>query len=619
MQRKGAYRMSLIRSFVKKHSIQTTVISFILIFTVLAILLLTNISKYFITEFVMDRYLSDYLQTFYSGFDNSLSTIISRLNMVCMDLATRQELYLKLLSPEISNDEKQRLVSDSLAPLIKNHNIIQGIDIVAGDNVYRYSKAPLDFDAPRDMFPDITRSALTFHKGGLISDGVNYTAVGTKYYNFFNNSDLGYIILYFKEDTLFSIYKSSIIKGSNFFITADDYIISHSDKSLIGSKVYIPYEFYSGKKLSIKRYETDIISKYTMPSNNINSNVCIVAVIAADILYNIVNLINRDLTLMFAFMLTLAVLFAFLFTKRLLQQYTDMRESIEAFGNNPYSVIKFKTANEVRALEESFSKMVRHISRLMEETELANERQRAAELKALQIHINPHFIYNALDIITCMAKFNGEREIEDMTYALASFFRIGLSNGRNIISISEEIKHVQSYIHIEKMRFPDLFDVEYDIPDEIAQNYLIVKIILQPLVENCIKHGFHGIKYKGIIKIAAVMDENDIYITVSDNGSGMSDNSPSSNARYAFGYGLKNVQQRLELEYGEGYGLTFSQSTGHGTTVTVRIKKVHTDAFTESSSVSNTVLKEKSKCTASISTQNTRTSSTEEITTPSNG
>ena len=169
------------------------------------------------------------------------------------------------------------------------------------------------------------------------------------------------------------------------------------------------------------------------------------------------------------------------------------------------------------------------------------------------------------------------------------------------------------------MRFPDLFDVEYDIPDEIAQNYLIVKIILQPLVENSIKHGFHGIKYKGIIKIAAVMDENDIYITVSDNGSGMSDNSPSSNARYAFGYGLKNVQQRLELEYGEGYGLTFSQSAGHGTTVTVRIKKVHTDAFTESSSVSNTVLKEKSKCTASISTQNTRTSSTEEITTPSNG
>lgn len=574
--------MTFIQLCVKKHSIQTTVISFILIFTVVSIILLTSMSNYFITEFVMDRYLSDYLQSFYSGFDKSLSTIVSRLNMVSMDLLTRQELYLKLLSSETTPEEKQRAVAQNIEPLIKNHDIITGIDIVCNDSVFRCSNIPLDFETPTDMLTDITRSALTFHKDGLTSDGVCYTAAGTKYYNFFNNSDLGYIILYFNEDILHSVY-SGAIKGNTFFITADDYIISHSDKSRLGAKAYIPYNFYSGEKLSIKRYDTSIISKYTMPSNNINSNVCIVGVIAADNLYNMVYPINSALVVMFTLMLCIAVLFAVLFTKRLLHRFTDIREKIELFGNNPGTPITFKSSNEVRALEESFSKMARHISLLMDETAAANERRRTAELKALQIHINPHFIYNALDTITCMAKLSREYEIENMTYALASFFRIGLSEGRSNITIAEEIKHVQSYIHIESIRFPDLFEVKYNIPDEIAENYLILKIILQPLVENSIKHGFHGIKYKGKISIDAHMDENDIYITVRDNGIGISGIKSYDKASYAFGYGLENVQQRLELEYGKGYGLSFSETDGGGTVVTVRIRKVHISAFTKAS------------------------------------
>ena len=99
-----------------------------------------------------------------------------------------------------------------------------------------------------------------------------------------------------------------------------------------------------------------------------------------------------------------------------------------------------------------------------------------------------------------MQNAKGETEIENMTYALASYFRIGLSGGRSLIPIRDEIKHVKSYIDIESIRFPDLFTVEYDIPDYIADNYEIIKITLQPLVENAVKHGFADISYKGTYK-----------------------------------------------------------------------------------------------------------------------
>ena len=371
---------------------------------------------------------------------------------------------------------------------------------------------------------------------------------------------------------MFSLYGNSLLDNNEFFITVDGKVMSHTDKSKLGTEVYIPNELYSDENLSVNRYSNSIIGKFQIIADNINSDICMITIVKADKLFGIVDKINLYIFMSLGTLFIIAVYTAILVTRRFVKQHVNIRENIERIEKFPYEAIEFDTKNELQILENSFSKMSYRISQLMKQKDEANEAQRIAEMKALQVHINPHFIYNALDVITCFAKCKGEKEIENMTYALASYFRIGLSGGKTLISISDELKHVRSYIDIEMIRFPDMFDVEYDVPEEISNNYEIVKITLQPLVENAVKHGFCDMDYKGHIRITARFDGRDIIFIVSDNGCGYDVNPLQAEKTFASGgYGLTNVQQRLQFEYGDDYGLSFSKNTDGGTDVMVRI------------------------------------------------
>lgn len=563
--------MNKITEFIKDLSIRTLIIVFILIYIITAMFAAISISNGFISDFVMDKYLTEYLNTVYTTFESNMNITVSQLNMLVLTITSWDRIYLTLTDGRQSFDEKTASVTEALNTILKDYPIIDGVDIIVPEGKISYSKGCIDFKTPDSI--TAARSSLTFHNKTISCGDKNYVAASSRFYNFFNNYDLGYLVLYINEDTFYSMYKDSIIGNSTLFVTANDYIISHPDKSELGSKCYIPHAFFSDDRLSIGRYETSIVGKYTF-SNGINIKISLIAVISAAALYKIVFTINRSLTVLCIITLAAAIVLTFLFSKKLLKSLFDLKNGIEVLGSDPAASVSFKTSNEIKALENSFIKMSQRIKRLMKETEDANERHRAAELKALQIHINPHFIYNALDIITCMAKLNGNKDIETTTCALASFFRIGLSKGSPIITVADEIRHVQSYAYVEHQRFPDLFDIEYDIPTEISEGCYIIKIVLQPLVENSIKHGFSNIDHKGKIRISAVEKDGDIYISVFDNGIGIKKSGTNGENIQAFGYGLKNVQQRLELEYGKGYGLIFSEAAGGGTCVTVKIKKI---------------------------------------------
>ncbi len=232
---------------------------------------------------------------------------------------------------------------------------------------------------------------------------------------------------------------------------------------------------------------------------------------------------------------------------------------------------------EIQQLADEFNIMVRKIRGLIDQIHHEQELKRKSELKALQAQINPHFLYNTLDSIIWMSEMDRNREVVLMTSALARLFRISISKGREIITVREELLHVESYLTIQKMRYRDHFSYSIEV-DESLHAYPCLKIILQPLVENAIYHGLKTVEYKGLIKISGFIQDDRIILQVIDNGVGMdplllerliSDSSARKQLRSSSGVGLHNVHERLRLYFGEPYGLTCSCTPGERTVISV--------------------------------------------------
>lgn len=235
-------------------------------------------------------------------------------------------------------------------------------------------------------------------------------------------------------------------------------------------------------------------------------------------------------------------------------------------------------AVEIQTLSDGFEEMVGQLNSLIQENKKAERRKRHAELELLQAQINPHFLYNTLDTIIWLIEADKKEESIEMVSALSDFFRFCLSRGKDIITLEEEQKHVLSYLSIQKIRYQDRMDYDVSIPESLY-GYSIPKLTLQPLVENSIYHGIKLQREKGVIKVNAVDIGDKIELTVRDNGAGMSEErlaemrSAIENGEKV-GFGLRTVHQRMQLLFGDEYGLKISSSEGVGTTITAVIPKV---------------------------------------------
>jgi two-component system sensor histidine kinase YesM len=226
--------------------------------------------------------------------------------------------------------------------------------------------------------------------------------------------------------------------------------------------------------------------------------------------------------------------------------------------------------------------MVQRIKELIELTVKEQELAKKMEFKALQAQINPHFLYNSLESILWMAEAGNKEDIITMTKSLSSFFRIILSKGDEKITLRDELSHITSYLVIQKLRYRDILSYEIDVPEELME-YRIIKIVLQPLVENALYHGIKNTRLMGKVRIQGRELEDQIVLIVDDNGVGMSEEKLAElqqlfTSEYHLGtssssYGLRNVNQRLKLEYGDNYRLRITSVLGKGTRVIIKIPK----------------------------------------------
>lgn len=236
---------------------------------------------------------------------------------------------------------------------------------------------------------------------------------------------------------------------------------------------------------------------------------------------------------------------------------------------------------EIRHLGSSISNMARQIRHLMNDIVREHEAKRKQEFDTLQSQINPHFLYNTLDIIVWMIENEQKAEAVKVVTALARFFRISLSRGKSLITVQDELEHVRSYLMIQHMRFKNKFSYRIEAAEEVNQ-LASLKLMLQPLVENAIYHGMEFMDGDGEILLKVWRDDNSLYFLVRDNGLGMTQaqveslfsNSIPVTSKKGSGIGVKNVNERIKLFFGEEYGLTIHSEPDEGTNIIIHLPAV---------------------------------------------
>lgn len=249
--------------------------------------------------------------------------------------------------------------------------------------------------------------------------------------------------------------------------------------------------------------------------------------------------------------------------------------------NDLQALMTRDNVDEITELGMSFNIMIGKIRELLDAKIKEQENLKKAELRALQAQINPHFLYNTLDTIIWMAESKKTDDVVKIVSALSNFFRISLSKGKDWITIGEELERTRSYLTIQKMRYRDIMDFDIQADDTVLR-HSVLKLILQPLVENALYHGLKNQRQRGTITVRAQQkSENEVLLQVRDDGIGIQPealerinaalNDDSDETRFESGYGLANVNKRIKLYYGKPYGLVLSSEYRHGTCVGIVI------------------------------------------------
>jgi two-component system sensor histidine kinase YesM len=280
-----------------------------------------------------------------------------------------------------------------------------------------------------------------------------------------------------------------------------------------------------------------------------------------------------------AFVLSLIVyLLAYLISTSITHRITLIINQMRNVHKGDLSPLEqSKTHDEIGELIQNYNYMISRIQLLLSEQFKHGKEVKNYELKVLQAQINPHFLYNTLDMVIYLAQENKNMDIEDSVKALAKFYRLSLSKGKEVIAIEDELAHVSAYINIQNIRYENKIEFIIDIDDYLL-DFNILKITLQPIVENAIIHGIQGKEIKeGTIVISGNIAGEDIVLSVSDDGIGIPSDKleqiMSGNFQDTRGsnYGIKNINDRIQLFYGANYGIFFQSEYNVGTTVEIRI------------------------------------------------
>ena len=397
-----------------------------------------------------------------------------------------------------------------------------------------------------------------------------------------SNAYKAYLAVYFSDSKLNSILSDNLsLEGSvSYIVNERDAIVATSDQSLSG----------------IYRLDYDTIKESFMSSNNFiernildtkvyagfysisNTDWFMVTILPAPPLIHESNHLMLQIALLYAGFLVLALIFANVLAHSITGRLSSVIRQMQTVRHGPPTPMESPQAHdEIGDLIDTYNYMTRKMYELMEKQAKAAEDLRIAEFNSLQAQINPHFLYNTMDMINWMALQGQTEEISHAVQSLSRFYKLTLSRKKGISTIARELEHVTIYVQLQNMRYHDSIELITDIPDELSE-YQIPKLTLQPVVENSILHGILEKESKsGTIVITGWMENEDIVLLISDDGVGIppeilstilsgKGNSQSGGTNIA----VYNTHRRLQILYGKDYGLIYSCNPGEGTEVEIR-------------------------------------------------
>lgn len=288
------------------------------------------------------------------------------------------------------------------------------------------------------------------------------------------------------------------------------------------------------------------------------------------------------------FLFLLAIINSYI-SSRITAPIEELEKSVNALEEGALDTEVYQGGSyEIQHLGRSIGDMAKRIQALMEDIVAEHESKRKSEFDTLQSQINPHFLYNTLDIIVWMIENEQKQEAVKVVTALARFFRISLSRGKSIIPVKDELEHVRSYLMIQQMRFKNKFTYDIQAEQEVL-SLASLKLMLQPLVENAIYHGMEFMDGDGEILIKVFIQEERLRFIVEDNGLGMTKEQVQglltekkhSSSRRGSGIGVKNVNERIRLYFGEEYGLFIRSEPDEGTAVEICLPALPFDSLAE--------------------------------------
>lgn len=442
--------------------------------------------------------------------------------------------------------------------LIASSEMLKQVDTSSGNNIW---------------FPMQQRNYLTPDSQEIVM------TLGKRIVNIYTGQKLGMLILNIKESSLSAIYQKigSIQDGSYFIVNEGGVVISSQHPEDLLQEVADPTmkNWITSSKdtsdLTSFQHEKTLVVSSDVPSFGWKLiSMAPLESLTADMRKITILIVIIGLICLF-FALLGAGMLSQLIAKPIMGLTKHMKKVKEGSLDIEFQV---NSEDEIGLLASGFNAMIRRVQELLTNINFEQKKKREYELALIQAQIKPHFLYNTLDVIYTLSEMGRARDVQRTTKALADFYRAALSKGRETITIEEEIRNVKDYLSIQRIRYSDVFTFEFDIRGEVLGG-LIPKLTIQPLVENAIYHGLKTKGSLGLLKVTGEIVEGKIKIIVSDDGVGMLPErlealvkKPES-PEQAVGYGLRNVNDRIQLYFGDEYGLQIESQLGQGTEVTL--------------------------------------------------
>ena len=393
-----------------------------------------------------------------------------------------------------------------------------------------------------------------------------------------DNKQIGIIWLFINERFFNSLYDEGALSdgSTSVIISSDGAIINVTgDGALPDSFSGIVTERQGSKVVDIGGERQLIVYSASSENDWVYINITPEATILMGV-RDIQSIILVIITLYAAFI----VLLVTVLNRNVVKPVQRLSLALSDFASGRMEVsVAMDGDEEIRLLGKNFNNMVRKITALMEEVKAEEAAKNNARVRALSMQISPHFIYNTLNSIKWIAEMNKQENIRRMLQAMIAFLK-GVSQNNDFITLQEEIGLIENYLYIQKIRYMN-FDVQYEISPDTLE-YVVGKLLLQPIVENAILHGIAN-EQNGMIRISSALQDGALVLTVEDNGKGFDASGISEDGEdMELGHiGLANVSERIRLEYGEEYGMEVESRVGEGTRVTMSLPVVRNTAVEE--------------------------------------